>query len=579
MITRRDQNHSGLEELRAVRREFCALIWAVGIFGAFCNILMLSGPLYMLQVYDRVLSSRSVETLVALTLLLGFLYGIMGLLDFTRGRVLARIGARFQSKLDRRVFDAAISQTARGDGSRAKTALADVETIQRVVMSPAPNALFDLPWTPVFLIGISIFHPWLGYLSAAGGAMLILIAFLNQKLSRAPQERANMSSYNAALIGEKLRSEAEMVQSLGMQEHAYGRWQAMRAKSLNTQVVLSDLVGGFGTLTKTFRLFLQSAMLGLGAYLAILGELSPGAMIAGSILMGRALAPIELAIGHWANFQRAHRSWWNLAQLLTAAPPNEARTQLPVPKAKLDVQSVTLIPPGQSQATLRLVNFTVKPGEALGVIGQSGAGKSTLARALTASWRPAGGKIRLDGAALEQYAPEHLGEYIGHLPQRVQLFDGTIAENIARLSLQIDSEKVVAAAKKADAHNMILQQPNGYETQLSSTGSMLSGGQIQRIGLARALYSNPVLLVLDEPNSNLDHQGEEALNNAIRGMKADGRSVVVMAHRPSAIKECDTLLMLEAGSVKAFGPRDDVLRNVVRNHSDISRSQSVGGVR
>lgn len=578
MSMRNDHLRAGLNELRSARRESRSLYWAVGIFSIFANMLMLTGPLYMLQVYDRVLSSRSVETLVALTLLVAFLYGIMGILDFVRGRVLSRIGAQFQTRLDRRVFDAALARSGEPHDENAQTSLADLEAIQRFIASPAPNALFDMPWTPIFLIGISIFHPWLGYLALSGGVVLILTAVLNQILSRNPIIQANITTHSASLLGEQLRSEAEMVRSLGMQDNAFDRWQVARRASLTHQLNATDVGSSFSALTKTFRLFLQSAMLGLGAYLALMGELSPGAMIAGSILMGRALAPIELAVGQWSTLQRAHRGWWNLAALLTASPTDQPRTNLPVPKAKLNVESVTLIPPGQSQASLRLVSFTVHPGEAIGVIGSSGAGKSTLARALTATWPLAGGKVRLDNAAIGHYPPEKLGEYIGYLPQRVQLFNGTIAENIARLAPNPDPEKIVTAAKKADAHAMILKLPDGYDTMVSGNGGRLSGGQIQRIGLARALFSDPVILVLDEPNSNLDNAGSEALNTAIRNMKAAQKSVIIMAHRPAAIRECDMLLMLENGAVKIFGPRDEVLRKVVKNHTEIQAAQSVGGV-
>jgi ATP-binding cassette subfamily C protein len=320
-------------------------------------------------------------------------------------------------------------------------------------------------------------------------------------------------------------------------------------------------------------------MLGLGAWLVLRGELTPGAMIAGSILLGRALAPIELAIGNWPLVQAARRGWRNLAELLSEVPPETARTELPAPRAKLDVQQLTVVPPGETQAALRIVSFTVNPGEALGVIGPSGAGKSTLARALTGLWRPAGGKVRLDGATLDQYAPEVLGRHIGYLPQRVQLFDGTVAENIARLSLTPDPDAVVKAAKLADAHEMILKLPDGYDTELRNMGGRLSGGQTQRIGLARALYGDPVILVLDEPNSNLDNEGSLALNAAIRGVKERGGAVLIMAHRPAAILECDMLLMLDQGNRAAFGPKEEVLQSQVKNHQQILKSATPGGVR
>jgi PrtD family type I secretion system ABC transporter len=307
--------------------------------------------------------------------------------------------------------------------------------------------------------------------------------------------------------------------------------------------------------------------------------LTPGAMIAGSILLGRALAPIELAVGQWPVVTRGMRGWQSLSTLLGAVPAEPQRTALPVPAARLEAQQVTVIPPGQQQASLRVVSFEVKPGQAVGVIGPSGSGKSTLARALTGVWQPAGGKIRLDGASLDQYPADVLGQHIGYLPQRVQLFEGTIAENIARLSSTPDPDKIVAAARKAAAHEMILKLPDGYDTRVSAAGGRLSGGQVQRIGLARAMYGDPVILVLDEPNSNLDNEGSEALNQAIRAMKAEGRSVLIMAHRPAAIQECDTLMVLEGGARAAFGPKDEVLRKMVQNHQQITAATGPGGVR
>ncbi|PJE36295.1 type I secretion system permease/ATPase [Pseudooceanicola lipolyticus] len=570
---------SGRDELLAARRQSRALFWAVGLFSVFANLLMLTGPLYMLQVYDRVLGSRSEETLVALSLLVVFLYGIMGILDYTRGRIMARVGARFQAALDRRVFDAVIRRSVVAPDVSAQTGLSDLESVQRLLASPVLMAVFDIPWTPIFLAGIMLFHPWLGALALIGGAVLIVITLLNQLLSREPVSQANIAAHRANLMSEEIRTESEMVQSMGMREAAFNRWQVARDTSLHQSVAASDVGGSFSSMTKTLRLFLQSAMLGLGAYLVLQNELTPGAMIAGSILLGRALAPIELAIGQWPLVQRASKGWNNLAELLDKVPVEHPRTALPKPRAKLQVQSLTVVPPGDTRASLRTITFTVEPGQAIGVIGPSGAGKSTLARALTGVWRPAGGSIRLDGAALDQYDPSVLGRHIGYLPQRVQLFDGTIAENIARLSREPDPDKVVAAAKKAAAHDMIVHLPDGYDTRVSTGGGRLSGGQIQRIGLARALYDDPVILILDEPNSNLDNDGSIALNHAIRALKAAGHSCLIMAHRPAAIQECDMLLVLDNGTRAAFGPKDKVLREMVVNHEELQKTAAMGGVR
>jgi ATP-binding cassette subfamily C protein len=569
----------GLAELRAVRKRSRALYWTVALFSLFANLLMLTGPMYMLQVYDRVLGSGSEETLIALSILVVFLYGVMGVLDHTRGRIMARVGARFQDALDRRVFDAVVRKSAIAPDTRTNANLADLEAVQRLLTSPVLMAFFDMPWTPIFFAAIFIFHPMLGWLAVCGAGVLIAITFANQILSRNSQAKAGMAGQAAGSIADQIRTEAEMVQAMGMRDAAFDRWQKARGEALESQIRATDVGGTFSSMTKTLRLFLQSAMLGLGAYLVLQGEMTPGAMIAGSILLGRALAPVEMALNQWPVVQRGRDGWQSLATLLGAVSPEPLRTALPKPAAKLVAKNLTVVPPGERQASLKSINFNVEPGQAVGVIGPSGAGKTTLARTLTGVWPPAGGYVRLDGAALDHYGAEVLGRHIGYLPQRVQLFDGTIAENIARLSPQPDDAKVIEAAKKAAAHEMILELPKGYDTQVSAGQIRLSGGQMQRIGLARALYDNPVILVLDEPNSNLDNVGSQALNHAIRSMKADGRSVLIMAHRPAAIQECDTLLVLDGGMRMAFGPKDEVLAGMVKNAKAIqSAPADAGGV-
>lgn len=571
--------HSGREELRAARRESRWLFWSAGLFSAFVNLLMLTGPLFMLQVYDRVLGSRSQETLLALSVLVVFLYTTMGILDYARGRVLARIGARFQERLDKRVFAAMLKASSAGHGAGvASTGLADLEAVQRLLSSPMLGALFDIPWTPIFLAGIFLFHPWLGILALCGGAVLIFVTVLNQIVTRRPVLAANSATTQAQAMAAQLRSESDLVQSLGMRKAAFERWHKARERSLDTSIQAADAGGAFGTLSKTFRMLLQSAILGLGAYLVLQNQLTAGAMIAGSILMGRALAPVELAIGQWPLVQRARKGWQNLAVLLAQVPPDRPRMALPVPRALLVCDQVTVVPPGAEQASLRMISFVLQPGQAMGVIGPSGAGKSTLANALTGVWRPAGGKIRLDGATLDQYDPDVLGTHVGYLPQRVQLFDGTIAENIARLQPDADAGAIVAAAKKAAAHEMILKLPDGYNTRVTGSGGRLSGGQLQRVGLARAMYGDPAILVLDEPNSNLDNEGTQALNLAIRSMKQADKSVLIMAHRPAALQECDLVMVVDGGVRKAFGPRDEVLKTMLKNHTAIQKSAGQGGV-
>ena len=568
----------GQAELIEARRESRSLYWMVGIFSLFVNLLMLTGPLYMLNVYDRVLGSRSLETLIALSVLVAFMYGMMGILDYVRGRVMGRVGARFQARMDRRVFGAVLKATTLNRApEEARTGLRDLESIQRLITSPALMALYDIPWTPFFFLGIFIFHPLMGVLALVGGTILIAIAIINQAVTRKPLEKANATSYQSEQIGSQIRNESEMVHSLGMRRSAFDRWQIARGASLDATIGAADASGTFTAITKSFRLFLQSAMLGLGAYLVLQGQLTPGAMIAGSILLGRALQPIEMIVGQWAGFQKAREGWTNLSVLLGAIKVDDPRTDLPKPRAAISAKDVTVIPPGEQTASLRLISFDVEPGTAVGVIGTSGSGKSTLARALTGVWRPAGGKIRLDGASLEQYDPDVLGQHIGYLPQRVQLFDGTIKENIARMSMQPDDAAVVRAAKKAAAHEMILKLPDGYDTRVTAVGGRLSGGQIQRVGLARAMYGDPVVLVLDEPNSNLDNDGSVALNNAIKTAKSEGAVVFIMAHRPAAIQECDTLLVIENGTKRVYGPKEEVLRDLVKNAEQIAKANS-GGV-
>lgn len=575
---------SGSSELREVRRQFRGLMWSAGFFSIFINLLMLTGPIFMLQTYDRVLGSRSEETLVALFAVVAFLFVVMGLLDWARGRILTRIGAGFQATLDRRVFEAMIKKASidqdQDENATQGHQLKDLEAIQRFYGSSVFSALFDAPWAPIFMIGITFFHPWLGALAMVGGGVLILSAIFNQLATKVSSVKSAASSYRSERYSDHIQNEAEIIRSLGMQSNAFTKWEKSRKQALEQNVRSTDVSGTFMAISKTFRLFLQSSMLALGAYLVLQGEVTPGVMIAGSIMLARALAPVETVVNQWSIVQRAKRGWDNLVTLLSEVPEDYAPVELPRPRARLDVQQITMIPPKGRTAVLRLVSFSVQPGEAVGVIGPSGAGKSTLARSVTGIWPVAGGRIMLDGARLDQYHPERLAEYIGYLPQRVTLFDGTIAENIARLASDFESSKVVEAARKAAAHDLILGLPEGYNTPVRTIGTQLSGGQIQRIGLARALFGDPVLLILDEPNSNLDNEGSIALNKAVIAMKEAGNSVLIMAHRPSAIKECDKLLVLENGAVKAWGPREKVMSDMLSNVQVIRKTAKavIGGV-
>lgn len=563
----------GLAELAEAGTPLVAAKAAAFVFSAFVNLLMLIAPIYMLQVYDRVLASRSEETLVTLSLLASALFLLMGLLDHARSRVMARVGARLQAALDARVLDATFRRLALAPQDvSALAAQRDLDAVARLWASPAVLALFDLPWTPLFFAALFIFHPLLGWAAVAGGLVLVLVSWANHRTSEAPLGSAMLATLSSDRQGEILKSEAEVIRALGMSAAALARWEQGRSLARIKGLAAADIAGRWTVLTRTFRLFLQSAMLGLAAWLVLQEALTAGAMVATSVLMGRALQPIEQVVAQWSTLGHARQARARLGELLTRTPQLAPRTPLPRPAARLEVQGLALVAPGGGAPLLRGVSFTLLPGQAIGVIGPSGAGKSSLAKALTGVWQPNAGQIRLDGATLDQYGPEDLGRWIGYLPQRVTLFDGSVAENIARLGSGTDPDRIIAAARAAAAHELILGLPKGYDTQLSTSGGTLSGGQIQRLGLARALFGDPVLLILDEPNASLDTDGAEALNHAIRAAKLAGAAVLVMAHRPAALQECDQLLVLKAGTMTACGPRDTVLREAVRNSGDIARS-------
>lgn len=564
----------------AIWRRNAPFLAGLIVFSVLVNVLMLTGPVFMLQLYDRVLASRSEETLLALFVLVGFLYLMLVVLDHARGRIAARIGAAFQARLERAVFDAALHrQAARPADPVARIAQRDLETVQKLLGAPVFLALFDAPWTPLFIALIFAFHPEMGWLAVGGGGVLIALALINQSLLQAPLRHLAQTTNEADRFRHQIGNEAELARALGMRDSAFRRWQVNRHAALCAALVASDRAGFFTTLTRGFRLFLQSAMLALGAWLVLRDQITPGLMIAASIILGRALAPVEQVVGQWGAVQAGRESWRRLSAVLSGAPRPAPRMSLPRPRAQLSVRGVTIVPPGEARAALRMMDFDLQPGRALGVIGPSGAGKSTLARGVVGAWPPAAGRLRLDGIALDQFEPDVLGRLLGYLPQRVTLFDGTVADNIARLDPDADPAGIVRAAELAGAHDMIVALPDGYDTSISEHAGRLSGGQVQRIGLARALYGDPVLLVLDEPNSNLDADGSEALNRAIRALKARGASVMIMAHRPAAIQECDDLLVLENGAQTAFGPRDTVLRQTVRNHTDLVRPLAAAGGR
>lgn len=575
----RSDTKAGGNELRKARHAGRHFLTTVFGFSVFVNLLMLTGPLFMLQIYDRVLGSGSEETLVALFILVAGLYGLMALLDFARGRLLSRFGARFQETMDARIFSAVIERSINADPRRpASNELRDIENIQSFTSSPVILALCDLPWTPIFFAAIFIFHPILGWLGLIGGSILLIVTQINQWLTQRKSKEATEMATQAHDFSNQVKKSSELIISQGMLPDVLKRWLSYRNRAIDLSMYSTDRGGAFSAFSKSFRLFLQSAMLACGAYLVIRGDLTGGAIIAGSIMLGRALQPIEQILSGWPQIQRCLESWKSIATLLSEVPAPEEKHGLTKPKAHLSVIDITVIPPGNDAATLQQISFEVKPGEALGIIGPSGSGKSTIARAITGLWHATIGEIRFGGATIEQYDRVTLGKLIGYLPQSVSLFPGTVAENIARMSEEPNNILVEEAAKKAYAHELITSLPQGYNTLLDGSDGMLSGGQRQRIALARAFYGNPSLLILDEPNSSLDAEGSDALTAAIIDMKADNKSVIVMTHRPLAISHCDHLIVLSKGWVRAQGARDEVLQRMVKNMPQIQQTGVKNGL-
>jgi PrtD family type I secretion system ABC transporter len=563
-------------ELKAASGQTNGLLRSAFVFSVFVNLLALTGPLFMLLIYDRVLASRSEETLVALTLLLTLLFVLYGGLDFVRGRVLARKGWSVQVALQERALNAGL--LANQDGRPSAAPLQGLDAMTRFATSPVAVALFDLPWTPFFLFAIALFHPALGLLAVGAGAIMVVITLLAQARTRGLEGEVNMRRGEAEALVQQMLAERDTLRPLGLHQNVFARWATERLCTIETGIAFSDRAAALSTFSKTFRLYLQSAMLALGAYLVLQDAMSAGAMIAASILLGRALAPIEMVIAQWPVIQSAMTGRTMLLRAMAQTPIPPQTTKLPRPDAKLDVQQLTVFAGKADRATLRLLSFEVLPGQCLGVIGPSGGGKSTLARTLTGSLPISAGAITLGGAALSQYAHEDLADHIGYLPQRVPIFDGTIAENIARMRPDPETALVIQAAQKAGAHQMILGLPKGYDTRVTSAGLGLSGGQIQRIGLARALFSSPVLLLLDEPNANLDAVGNAALNDAIRAQKAAGRITIIMAHRIAALAECDEILVLEQGAKRALGSKDVVLAGIQGEANVVRPLNNIGAV-
>lgn len=539
---------------------------AVGLFSGVLNILALTGSIYMLQVYDRAIPSKSIPTLVGISILMVALFVGYGMLDFLRTRAMSRIGLGIDRQLRDRVFEIARLRPLTSNApSDAMQPVRDLDQIRTFMSGLGPTALLDIPWIPIFLVCVSLLHPWLGLLALAGALALVVLALITDVKTRAPSQEAAASGAKRMAMGEALRAGAESIQALGMGERMGKRWSALSAGHVRDQLRATDAASGSTTTSRVFRMLLQSCVLGLGAYLVIIEQMSGGAIIAASIMTSRALAPIETGLSHWRGFVAARQSFARLQELFRSELQRVVPSvQLGAPSRSVTTQNLTLAAPGSSEPILRGISFQLKAGQGLGVIGPSGSGKSTLARALVGIWQPAKAEscVRLDGAAINQWTAEALGPHIGYLSQDIELLDGTIAENIARFQTGASSDDIIKAAKLAGAHDDIVGSPNGYATRLGSGGVRISGGLRQRIALARALYGDPFLVVLDEPNSNLDARGEQALAAAISSVRERGGIVVVIAHRAAAIASVDTLLALHKGQVQALGPKDEVLQKV-----------------
>jgi len=537
----------------------------VAAMSGLINLLYLTGSFFMLEVYDRVIPSRSVPTLIGLSLLALGLYLFQGALEVLRARVLSRIGAAFDADVGGRAFDLVVRTPLRAGGSGdGMLPLRDLDTVRGFLAGSGPGALFDLPWIPVYLAVCFLFHPLIGVAAMVGGLILVGLVLVTDLMTRAPTRATTAHGQARTGLAEAGRRNAEVLAALGMQDHIARRWEAANARFITANQRVADVAGGLGTASKIARMVLQSGVLALGAWLVIRGEASAGLIIASSILVSRALAPAELAIANWKGWVAARQSWERLSDGFARIPSESDPHALPVPVSALTVEGLGIAPPGGGRLVVQDVSLGLRAGQALGVIGPSASGKSSLVRALVGVWPAAIGSVRLDGAALNQWTSRTLGPHLGYLPQEVELFAGTIAQNIARFTPGASDEAVVAAAKAAGAHELILRLPEGYDTRLGEAGTGLSAGQRQRVGLARALYGDPFFVVLDEPNANLDAEGEHALTRAILGVRARGGICIVVAHRPSALAAVDLVLMMADGRVQAFGPKDEVLRRVLR---------------
>ena len=548
----------GLQELRDAMGAHRKTFVVIAVFSALINLLYLVPSLYMMQVYDRVLASRSEMTLLMLSLLAIGLYAVMGLLEMVRSLILVRLGNAMDAQLSPRVFRAAFERNLRSRAGAAGIAINDLTTVRQFVTGNGLFAFLDAPWAPIYIAVVWMFHPVLGMVALGGVVTLMLLALATEVATRKPLSEANVAANRGSTYASNTLNNAEVIEAMGMLPALMQRWRVFQDRMLSLQSTASDRAGQLSALTKFVRMILQSAALGVGAMLVLENQATPGIMIAASILIGRALAPMELLIGTWKQFVSTRVSWQRLGELLTQFPHREPGMKLPEPQGRITLEGVACVPPGGKAPIVQQITLQLSPGEVVGIIGPSASGKSTLARLLVGVWAPVMGKARIDGADMSQWTREDLGPHIGYLPQDVELFAGTVAENIARFG-ELDSEAVVEAAQKAGVHDMILRLPQGYDTPIGESGSVLSGGQRQRVALARALYGTPRVLVLDEPNASLDDVGERALVEALVRARGAGCGVVLITHRPSILGITDRLVVMKDGQIAMQGPRNDVL--------------------
>ena len=555
------KNNAPQDEIAQVLGSFKGAFQSVGIFSAIINLMMLVPSLYMLQVYDRVLSSHNETTLLMLTLMVLGAYLFISALEFVRSFVLIRVGAQLDMKMNKRIYTAAFEQNLKKAGGNAGQALQDLTTVRQFLTGNALFAFFDAPWFPVYLVVIFLFNPSLGLFALGGTVVLVVLAYVNEVVSKKPLAEASSMAISAGNLATNNLRNAEVIEALGMLPNLMKRWFKLHASFLQLQAEASEKAGVITAATKFFRLSLQSLILGFGALLVLDGKITGGMMIVSSILMGRTLSPVEQLIGVWKTWGSTRSAYKRLSELLAANPPRKTGMSLPKPLGQISVQAVTAAPPGATVAVIKSLSFSIDAGDVLGVIGSSGSGKSTLARLLVGVWPAALGHVRLDGADIYQWNKDELGPHVGYLPQDIELFAGTVSDNIGRFG-DVDADQVVLAAKRAGVHELILHFSQGYDTVLGDGGAGLSGGQKQRIGLARAMYGDPSLLVLDEPNSNLDEIGEQALVAAIVDFRKRGKTVVLMTHRSSIIGVTNKLLLLQSGTAKMFGPTAKVLTDL-----------------